>query len=277
MIDGRAVRRPGTRAARRRSPPCRGRRSRARSSGRRATCRPAARAAGRRRRRRPTGTCCSRRWRAGCSSPKRGAHSAASQTVPSCSSPSPSITTVRDGEPSSCSAMAMPTADRQRVAERAGGELHPRRPARRMAAEAAADAAPTAGSSAASILPSSARQAWNDVHRVALAEQEAIAPALRRVLELRGSRRTAPPSDRRTTASRRGGRTAPRRSRRRGGAARWRGAQRHCRVSESAAIVASGSVCHGVRDSTNSTATIRRHVDSPSTSERTSPARGCRP
>ena len=43
---------------------------------------------------------------------------------------------------------------------------------------------PDSGSSAASILPSSARQAWKHVHRVALAEQEAIAPPLRRVVEL---------------------------------------------------------------------------------------------
>ena len=60
------------------------------------------------------------------SRPRWPAAMIASQLEPSCSSPSPTRTNVRRGEPSSLAAIAVPTADRQPVPERAGVGLHAR-------------------------------------------------------------------------------------------------------------------------------------------------------
>jgi hypothetical protein len=103
-------------AARRR----RGRRPRAPRSRTRATYRPAVRAASRRRPVRTTAACCNRRSSQLRLSACLAAESAASQTEPSSSSPSPMITNVTRLERPACARERQPDADRQAVAERAG-------------------------------------------------------------------------------------------------------------------------------------------------------------
>ena len=88
----------------------RGRRRRGPPSRSWPTCRRAARAAWCPRCGRPAAGGCGRRSRSGWRGRSGAAVIAASQLLPSCSSPSPSTTNVRRGEPCSCAASAQPTA-----------------------------------------------------------------------------------------------------------------------------------------------------------------------